>query len=250
MTTGARIQTGGEGDPLLVLLHGMGATSDVWRGLIALLPGRWSGRWIAPDLPGHGGTAPLSRYSFGHLAAAVATEVPASARVIVMGHSLGGVVALALASGWFGVNVAAVCGLGIKVSWSDEELARAAGLAARPHPIYPTRDQAAERHLKLAGLVGLMAPAEVPDAALIEMASGWTVRFDPAAFAMGRPPMARLLATAQSKVVLAAGERDPMSPRADLAALVPNPTILAGLGHNAQVEDPEQVWALIAEATR
>ncbi|AIJ25511.1 alpha/beta hydrolase fold protein [Amycolatopsis methanolica 239] len=81
------------------------------------------------DLPGHGRSEPLPRYSFGALAAAVAEVVPAGTTVAVLGHSLGGVVALTLASGWFGVRVSGACGLGMKVRWSDEELARAADQA-------------------------------------------------------------------------------------------------------------------------
>ena len=57
------------------------------------------------------GSDSLPRYTFGHLAAAVAGTVPSGTYVIVLCHSLGGVVALALASGWFGVEVSAVCGL-------------------------------------------------------------------------------------------------------------------------------------------
>ena len=43
----------------------------------------------------------------------------------MLGHSLGGVVALALGSGRFAVPVQAVIGLGIKVVWADEDLVRA-----------------------------------------------------------------------------------------------------------------------------
>ncbi|MBM4185848.1 MAG: alpha/beta hydrolase [Gemmatimonadetes bacterium] len=242
---GLRVQRGGSGDSVLLLLHGMGATGEVWAGIQELLPSRWPGRWIVPDLPGHGGSPSLARYSFGQLAAAVAAEVPSGARVTAVGHSLGGVVALALASGWFGVTVELVVGVGIKVVWTDDELAKAAALAARPQPEYPTREGAAERHLKLAGLAGLLPTDQVPDAALAETATGWTVRFDPAAFGMGAPPMAQLLAAARARVVLAAGERDPMSPKAHLEQLVAAPVILTGLGHNAPVEDPVAVWSVV-----
>ncbi len=114
---------GGRGrpGPTLLLLHGLGATADVWRPLT----GHWPGRWLAPDLPGHGGTPPLARCTFGGLAAAVAGAVPDDEPVLVLGHSLGGVVALALASGWFGVRVSAAVALGSKVVWSSEELAKA-----------------------------------------------------------------------------------------------------------------------------
>src|SRR5439155_19164151 len=119
---------------------------------------RWPARWVTPALPGHGGSAPLPRYSFGHLAAAVAGTAASANRVVALGHSLGGVVALALASAWFGLRLSAACGLGIKIAWTDTELARARALSARPNPVYPTRAEAAERHLKVAGLAGLVAP--------------------------------------------------------------------------------------------
>ena len=65
---------GGTGVPTLLLIHGMGATGDVWDGVQTLLPGRWPGRWLVPDLPGHGGSQPLDQYTFDALTAAVADE--------------------------------------------------------------------------------------------------------------------------------------------------------------------------------
>src|SRR5205807_502070 len=122
----------------LLLLHGLGATGAVWDGLTGLL----DRPWLAPDLPGHGGAARLPRYSFGGMAAAIADELPDIGPFVVVGHSLGGVVALALASGWFGIDVTAVVAVGVKVEWSEEDLARAAAIAARPVRIYPTRAEA------------------------------------------------------------------------------------------------------------
>ncbi|MBL8989890.1 MAG: alpha/beta hydrolase [Gemmatimonadetes bacterium] len=245
MTTPLMIRSGGEGDAVLLLLHGLGATGDVWDGVVARLPGRWPGAWMVPDLPGHGGSAALPSYSFGHLAAAVAAALPPGRPVTVVGHSLGGVVGLALASGWFGVSVAAVAGVGIKVVWSEEDLARSRALAARPNPRYATRQEAAERHLKVAGLAGLVAPEAVPDGALVRRDAEWTLAFDPAAFGVGAPDLPGLLAAARAPVVLATGERDPMSPPDHLRALGVEAVVLPGLGHNAHVEGPDAVLALI-----
>ncbi|WP_033441248.1 alpha/beta hydrolase [Saccharothrix sp. NRRL B-16314] len=140
------VTRGGDG-PLLVLLHGLGATGSVWRGVAE----SWPGSWMAVDLPGHGRSAALERYSFGALAAAVAAVVPGGP-VAVLGHSLGGVVALTLASGWFGVDVRAAGGVGVKLRWTAEELARAASLAARPARVFGTRAEASAWAGKLAGV--------------------------------------------------------------------------------------------------
>ena len=118
-------------NPCCCCLHGLGATGDVWQGWRPLLARRWPGRWLAPDLPGHGGSPPLSSYTFESLAAAVADTVGTDAHTVVLGHSLGGVVGLALAGGGFDVPVRAVIGLGIKVAWGEDEMDRARALAHR-----------------------------------------------------------------------------------------------------------------------
>jgi pimeloyl-ACP methyl ester carboxylesterase len=235
---------------VLLLVHGLGANGDVWNGLHDVLTKRWRGRWVIPDLPGHGGSSRLPRYSFAQLAAAVAPTVAGASRVVVLGHSLGGVVALALAGGAFGVRVSAVCGLGIKVAWTDEELARARALSARPQPVYATRVEASGRYLKLAGLTGLVVPDAVGDAALVRDADGWTVAFDSAAFAVGAPDMPTLIGASRAAVILAAGERDPMCTEAQLRALTSDPVILPGLGHNAHVESPDALWPLLERLAR
>jgi pimeloyl-ACP methyl ester carboxylesterase len=147
-----RTLQGGAGPGLLLLLHGLGATADVWTSMAPALERGWPGRWTAVDLPGHGGSLPLSRVSFGALAAAVADEVPQDEPVVVLGHSLGGVVALALASGWFGIRVSRAVGVGIKAVWSADELAKAQALATRPVSWFDDRAQAVSRHLLVAGL--------------------------------------------------------------------------------------------------
>lgn len=239
---------GGTGAPLLVLLHGLGAGADVWEPWRPLLAERWPGRWLAPDLPGHGGSPAADRYSFGGLAAAVARPLAGEAggRIVVVGHSLGGVVALALASGWFGVRVDAVVGLGIKVAWTAAELDRARALAARPVQHFATRAEAANRHLRVSGLAGLLDPDDpAVTAGLRETAEGWRLALDPAAFGVGAPDLPGLLAASRARVVLARGAGDPMVTAGQLAELDPAAVTLPGLGHNAHVEDPAAVLGLL-----
>jgi pimeloyl-ACP methyl ester carboxylesterase len=240
------VRRGGDGGPVLLLLHGLGATGAVWDGLSALLPGAWPGAWVAPDLPGHGRSGALPRYSFGGLAAEVARLVEPATPFVALGHSLGGAVALALGSGWFGARPSAVGGLGIKVRWTAEELRRAAEAAARPPRIFATRDEAADRALKVAGLSGLVSlDGPLADGAVVPSESGWRLALDPAAFAVGEPDMGGMLAAARAPVVLAAGEHDPMSPLEHLQALVADPVVLKGLGHNAHVEDPTALLPML-----
>ncbi len=240
MADGLRVHEGGGGEPLLVLLHGLGATGDVWGRWWPLLAQRWPGRWLAPDLPGHGGSPPLAAYTFDGFAAAVAGIVPRGTPAVVLGHSLGGVVGLALASDRFPVPVQAVIGLGIKVVWADEDLERAQAVARRPLTWFASRDEAAARYLRVSGLAGLV-PAGDPavGAGLREQDGRWRLAMDPGAFAVGAPDMALLLAQSRVPVTLARGEHDPMNTDEQLARLGAPAVTLPGLGHNAHVENPE-----------
>ena len=239
MGAGLRVAGGGSGEPVLLLLHGLGATGDVWEGWRPLLARRWPGRWLAPDLPGHGGSRPLPRYTFESLAAAVAGIVPAGARTVVLGHSLGGVVGLTLASGAFAVPVHAVIGLGIKVVWTAGELDRAQAAARRPATWFTSREEAAARYLRISGLGGLLAAADpAVDAGLVEQHGRWRLAMDPGAFAVGAPDMAQLLARSVAPVMLARGEHDAMNTGEQLARLGVPVITLPGLGHNAHVERP------------
>ena len=246
MEAGLRVHQGGSGEPVLLLLHGLGATGDVWEGWRPLLARRWPGRWLAPDLPGHGGSRPLASYTFDTLAAAVAGIAGAGARTVVLGHSLGGVVGLALASGRFAVPVQAVIGLGIKVVWTGEDLDRAQAVARRPPAWFASRDEAAARYLRISGLAGLLTAADpAVDAGLREQHGRWRLAMDPGAFAVGAPDMTQLLARSQAPVTLARGEHDPMNTDEQLTRLGVPTVTLRGLGHNAHVESPQLSIALL-----
>lgn len=173
------------------------------------------------------------------MAAAVADALPARRGVVVVGHSLGGVIALELASGRYGVQVDRVVALGVKVTWSADDLGRAGALAQKPIGWFDSRDEAAARFLKVSGLQGLVDPASNSvDHGLKEVDGRWRLAMDPGTWGVGAPKMAELIAASQADVVLARGELDPMNTDAELTALSGPVLTLTGLGHNAHVEDP------------
>jgi pimeloyl-ACP methyl ester carboxylesterase len=81
--------------PVLLLIHGMAGTSDNWRGVIEPLARAHT--VIAPDLPGHGESAPGGGdYSLGSLATGLRDLLLALGhdRATLVGHSLGGGIAM------------------------------------------------------------------------------------------------------------------------------------------------------------
>lgn len=95
--TRLRYFAGGEGEPV-VLVHGLGGAAANWLLLAPLLlPGR---RLLVPELPGHGGSAPLpAAPSLNAYADRIGLLMEAErfAPAPVVGHSLGGAISLRLA---------------------------------------------------------------------------------------------------------------------------------------------------------
>jgi pimeloyl-ACP methyl ester carboxylesterase len=245
------IEQGGEGPDLLLMLHGMGATGAVWSPMCAQAGTRWAGRWIAMDLPGHGQSDRQDSYAIGQYAASVARavlpHVDPAGRLVVLGHSLGGVIGLAMASGWFGVTPHRVFGAGIKVAWNDDELRRMETLAVQPAKRFATEDEARERYLKVSGLAGIAgATPAVAQRGVRRGADGWCLAMDPRAHAVGKPPMSELVALARCPIHLGRGGDDAMVTMEQLRALDPDASDLGPHCHNVMVEAPARVWDWIA----
>jgi pimeloyl-ACP methyl ester carboxylesterase len=84
--------------PLLVLLHGIAGSSDTWNDVIEELAERYT--VVAPDLLGHGESAkPRGDYSLGAYASGIRDLLTALGhdRGTIVGHSLGGGVAMQMA---------------------------------------------------------------------------------------------------------------------------------------------------------
>ncbi|HKZ74331.1 MAG TPA: alpha/beta hydrolase [Steroidobacteraceae bacterium] len=89
----------GSGEPAVVLVHGWSADSSYWRGQLDDLKTRYT--VVTVDLAGHGGSgrnrADWSMGSFGEDVAAAVRDIPAT-RLVLVGHAMGGPVALEAAS--------------------------------------------------------------------------------------------------------------------------------------------------------
>lgn len=243
-------RSGGSGGPVLVMLHGLGVHGGAWTPMAELAEARWPGRWIAPDLPGHGASPWTGAYGLDDHAGAVAGMLraeDAADDVVVLGHSMGGAVGLALASGRHGVQPRRVLAFGVKVAWTPEEVRFLEGLAAATAKYFADRETAASRFLKVSGLAGLIDPASpVAASGIAQDEAGWRLAADPATASVGPPPMDRLMAEARCPVRLAAGAHDAISSVGDLSRWDPAAATLPGLGHSAMVEDPAAVWDWVA----
>jgi pimeloyl-ACP methyl ester carboxylesterase len=252
-------EQGGHGPDLLILLHGLGATGAVWQPFLASADRHWPGRWMAIDLPGHGASPPQATYGIGEIAAsvarAIAPRVEAAGRIVVLGHSLGGAIALALASGECGVQPERIFGVGIKVAWSDEDLQRLASIASQPRRQFATQQEACQRYLKVSGLAGQVegnspvvargVARQRPDNGAIGTPSqveSWCLAMDPRANGVGRPPFSQLLAAARCPLHLARGREDPLVTLDQLRSLDPTAVDLAARGHNVMIEAPGVLW--------
>lgn len=245
--TGLYAERGGQGAGLVVLLHGLGATGAVWRGLAAGIEARGQ-RWIAPDFRGHGLSPAAGPFGFGvhaaDLALLLAEEDPA--RITVLGHSFGGVIGALLAGGLFGPAPARLVTLGVKLHWSAEEIAGAQAMAARPGKVFATEAEAGERYAKVSGLYGLVAPGDPALAGGVRaVEGGFALSMAPGVFGAVGPSIEAIFRGVTTPLRMAAGSEDPMVTLAQMQAIDPGARLLDGLPHNAHVVAPERVLALL-----
>lgn len=89
------LERAGSGRPL-ALVHGLGASRTIWRHVLPALARRHA--TIALDVPGFGGSPPVGEgFALDEVADAIAAALPAR-RFDLVGHSMGGALALTLAA--------------------------------------------------------------------------------------------------------------------------------------------------------
>lgn len=251
VASGAEIwaEQGGSSGPALMLLHGLGANADIWQKMKALVEKEWPGRWIVPDLRGHGRSGHRAPYGYAGHAADMAALLGQHEEAVVVGHSMGGVVAMAMASGWYGVKVRHVIAFGVKIRWTPDEVTKLHALGQAPVRWFATRDEAVDRYLKVSGLFGLVDPASAAARSGIREEGGrFRLASDPAINGAAGPDVAAFVAAARAPIRLAAGSKDAMVTLADMQPFDPAPEIFEGAGHNLHVERPDELWRFVRRA--
>lgn len=176
------------GDPArrgLVLVHGGAAHSRWWDHIGPLLAKGW--RVVAPDLSGHGDSGRRDSYSLDTWARevlAVAADAGITAPPTVIGHSMGGLVTLRLAS-LVGARIAGAVAIDSPVrELTPEDRAARQRRAFGPLHVYPTSQAATARFHPVPDQPVLAYIADhVAATSIRPVEGGWTWKFDPRIFA-------------------------------------------------------------------
>ena len=249
--------------PVLLLIHGMAGNFENWQAVIEPLARHHT--VVAPDLPGHGGSAPgAGDYSIGALAAGLRDLLVALGheRATLVGHSLGGGIAMQFAYQFPEITERLVLvssgGLGPEVS----SFLRAAALPGANPFIAATAARASTVGAALArgmAVIGLR-----PNTDVAEVARGYASLADPdrrAAFLAtvrsvigtgGQSVHAgdRLYLAEGTPVLIIWGERDPFIPvhhGEDAHEAIPGSCleVFEGVGHLPQLEAPGRFIAVL-----
>ena len=191
------LEWGDAGRPGLVLVHGGAAHAHWWSFLAPLLADGWHP--VALDLSGHGDSGRREAYSLESWAdevLAVADQAAFPGPPVVVGHSMGGLVA-AQAALDHGESLAGVVLVDAPLQRPDPESRR--GLrnpALRAPSVYPTREEAVARFRLLPAqpVRHRFLLEHVADHSVHEVDGGWTWKFDPVVFRRQRLPGGRAAA--------------------------------------------------------
>jgi pimeloyl-ACP methyl ester carboxylesterase len=251
--------------PVLLLIHGMAGDFENWREVIGPLARHHT--VIAPDLPGHGGSAPgAGDYSIGALAAGLRDLLIALGRerVTLVGHSLGGGIAMQFAYQFPELTERLVLvssgGLGREVS----PVLRAAALPGANLFIAATAAPASTVGSVLGRSLAAIGLRLNPDTA--EVARGYASLADPDRRAAFLATVRSVIGTGGQRVhagdrlylaegmpvLIIWGERDSLIPlhhgeKAHKAIPGSRLEVFGGVGHLPQLEAPARFVAVLEE---
>jgi len=185
---------GDRGDVGIVLVHGGAAHARWWDHIAPLLDG--GRRVVALDLSGHGDSGRRDAYSLDQWSMEV-LAVAAAAGIVtpptVIGHSMGGFVALRAAS-LYGSSLAGIVAIDSPVrDIPPEERAARERRAFGPLRVYPSREGAIARFRPIPDQPALpYIFAHVASTSIRAVEGGWSWKFDPRIFARHELSQSRL----------------------------------------------------------
>ena len=238
---------GGSGDRTFLLLHGLGCNGDVWKGLISKINQAKAGKWIAPDLRGHGRSDWAEEYCVGYHANDLATILNNESNIIVVGHSMGAYIGIILALGIYNLDIKFVLGIGQKTKWLIHEKKKLFEFAEKPVRIFKTKSEALMRYLKVSGLNGIIDVNDPRlDDAIVKNGLGYALAADPKTVLVAGSSIGLFQAASyNNKIRLVCGEYDNVTNLKSLQELDKKAFELRGLSHNAHVEDPTIIWNIL-----
>ncbi|MFC4000148.1 alpha/beta fold hydrolase [Prauserella oleivorans] len=234
--------------PGLILIHGAGASSRWWDHIAPHLPGH---RVVALDLSGHGdsGHRPAG-YDVAEWAAEVSAVAVAEAldRPVLVGHSLGGRVAVAAA-------IAAPERFS-RVVLVDTPSRHNTVVRLGNHRVYACPDDAIQRFRTLPEQPNVLdyIRGHIARHSLRPVRGGWTWKFDPRIFST-RPPLAQDLPKLTTPVALVRCEHGmvPQHMADEMTHLVGDsmPVIrIPGAGHHPMLDRPLALAAALRRLLR
>jgi magnesium chelatase accessory protein len=250
---------GPEDAPVVLMLHGTGASTHSWRSLMPMLAE--SLRVVAVDLPGHGFTsqAPMLQLSMQGMAMAVGKllETLNVSPVLIVGHSAGAAIAarLCLDGGAAPAGVISLAGALLKLQGAAGKLFSPTAKLLALNPLVPRffswRAKKASVVSDLMGRTGsqldadglkyytILARSAGHTGSALGMMANWDLQ-----------GLARQLPELKPKLLLVTASNDRMIPPSDgkrAQALVADSELheMQGLGHLAHEEQPADIAKLI-----
>lgn len=203
------------GAPGLVFVHGGAAHAHWWSFLVPLLAGSY--RIAAMDLSGHGDSGRRSEYLLGGWAAeimAVADDLGATGPPVVVGHSMGGFVAIGTAA-TYGTDLAGIVILDSPVSAPDPETEAARqGRIFGPLKVYPDPQSALARFRTVPEQAHYLdyVMDHVGRHSIRQVEGGWSWKYDPEIFVPPRSEPRELLERVRCRVALFRAEHGLVTP--------------------------------------